>query len=281
MTDAACREFLERLDDFVEGRLSPADRDAAERHLAACGACRDLQSLFAEAAAPVPPPADLLGAVLQKTIGSACGAARARLCDRIDRLLDAADDELVRMHLDGCVECGRLSAALARLALDLPSLAVIEPDPRFVPDVLARTAGRAPGLARLTERLSSGWRRLAHRPRLAWEGAFIVWIAVVILFGTPSAPFAGVPGRALRLVRAAQGSVPPGLIEQEAPKVRLAVRTRWSETTGRLQLAGRSAASDLERRSSAVWAGVKQKIGTVVERIASGKGMDKDKGESR
>src|SRR5438093_1156288 len=116
----ACRTFGERLDDLLEGRLSPADRRAADEHLRSCAGCRELKSLVAEASVPVTPPADLLGAVLARTSGSACGSARVRLCDHIDRLLAPADDDLVRMHLDACGECAGLAARLARLAADLP-----------------------------------------------------------------------------------------------------------------------------------------------------------------
>src|SRR5207249_4474233 len=97
---------------------------------------------------------------------------RLRLCDRVDGLLGPVDDEIVRMHLGGCEECGRLAAVLARLAIDLPSLAEREPDARFVPGVLARTSQRASPVAEWKARFEAAWRRLAHRPRIAWEGAY-------------------------------------------------------------------------------------------------------------
>lgn len=271
MNDVTCRTFIERLDDLLEGRLSPADRRAAEEHLRSCAVCRELESLVAEGGAPVAPPADLLGAVLARTSGPACGSARARLCDHVDRLLAPADDDLVRMHLDGCGECGGMAAALARLALDLPPFAEMDPGARFLPDVLARTSRRAPLPVRWTAGLSAAWRRLAHRPRIAWEGAYALSIILAILFGTPNAPFAGVPARALDLVRTVQESLPAGAAGEGVPRIRLAVRSRWTETKAGVRDATRDLAADLKRRSAAARDGLKEELGTVWDRIASEK----------
>ena len=244
MTDVTCRTIIEQLDDLLEGRLSPADRHAAEGHLRSCASCRELESLVAAASAPVAPPADLLGAVLLRTSGSACGSARARLCDH-------ADDDLVRMHLDGCGECGGLAAALARL----------------------------PG--RWTARLAAAWRRLAQRPRIAWEGAYAGSIIVLILFGTPNAPFADVPGRALDLVRTVQESLPADAARKEAPRIRMAVRSRWTETKAGIEDATRDLTAGLKRRSSATWDGLKKNLGTVWDRIASEKATNANDGDGR
>ncbi len=267
-----CRTFSEQLDDLLEGRLSPADRHAAEEHLRSCAGCRELESLVAAASAPVSPPAALLGAVLLRTSGSACGSARARLCDHVD-------DDLVRMHLDGCGECGGLAAALARLATDLPPLAELEPGALFVPGVLARTSRRATLPGRWAARLAAGWRRLAQRPRLAWAGAYAGSIIVLILFGTPNAPFADVPGRALDLARTVQESLPAGAAREEAPRIRMAVRSRWIETKAGMEDATRDLTAGLKRRSSATWDGLKKNLGTVWDRIASEKAANANDGD--
>jgi hypothetical protein len=264
-----CRIFIERLDDLLEGRLGAADRLAAEAHLESCAGCRDWKSLVAGAAVPAAPPADLLAAVLARTSGPACGSARVRLCDHVDRLLAPVDDEILRLHLHGCVECGGLATALARLAMDLPPLAEREPGARFVPDVLALTTRRAPLPVRWTTRLAEGWGRLAQRPRIAWEGAYAGAIVLAILFGTPSAPFAGVPGKALDLVRAARVSLPAGAVQEQAPRIRLAVRSRWRETKTEIDGARCLLTGGLKKRSCAAWAGLKQEVGTVWSRIAS------------
>ncbi len=271
MNDATCPTIIERLDDLLEGRLSPSDRQAAEEHLRSCASCRELRGLVAGAGAPVAPPADLLDTVLALTSGPACGSARARLCDHVDRLLAPADDDLVRMHLDGCAECGRLAAALARLAKDLPPLAELDPGGRFLPNVLARTSRHAPLPARWAAGLADAWRRLAHRPRIAWEGAYAFSIILAILFATPNAPFAGVPVRALDLVRSVQESLPAEAAAEGVPRIRQAVRSRWTEAKVGAGDATRDVAADLKRRSAAAWEGLKEELGTVWDRIASEK----------
>ena len=276
MSDVICRTFIERVDDFLEGRLCAADRLAAEEHLRACDGCRNLIGLVAGAGAPVAPPPDLLDAVLARTSGSVCESARARLCDHVDRLLAPADEDLVRMHLDGCRECRGQAAALARLALDLPPLAQRDPDALFVREVLARTSRREALASRVAARLAAGWRALAHRPRIAWEGAYIGLIVVVILFGTPNAPFADVPARALGLVRTVQETVPVPVVAVggEARRIRVSVSSAWRETQGNL-------VTGLKRRSFATWEEFKKDLGTVWERMASLKTTNDMKGTAK
>ena len=38
--DVACREFVERVTDYLEGVLAPDDLEAVEAHLRACDGCR-------------------------------------------------------------------------------------------------------------------------------------------------------------------------------------------------------------------------------------------------
>lgn len=267
MTDHTCRTCIDRLDDLLEGRLNAADRREVEEHLLSCPGCRELKDLAAGEATSIAPPPDLLGAILARTSGPACGSARGRLCDHVDRLLASVDDDLVRAHLEGCDECGGLARALLRLAVDLPPLAEMEPGPRFVADVLSRTSRRQTLAARLAAPFLAACRRLALRPRIAWEGAYAGSIALLILFGTPNAPFAGVPGKALELVRSAQEAVP--VAAGEVPRIRTVVRSRWEETTAEVQGRTRVLGTELQRRSWKTWDGLRQELGTLWERIAS------------
>ena len=41
-----CRELVELITDYLEGRLSPLDRDRFEAHLAECEACRTYLEQF-------------------------------------------------------------------------------------------------------------------------------------------------------------------------------------------------------------------------------------------
>ena len=288
MTDVTCRTFIESLDDLLEGRLGPADRQAAQEHLGSCRECRDLRSLVVDASAPVAPPADLLGAVLARTSGPACGSARERLCDHVDRLLAPPDEDLVRMHLDVCGECAGLAATLARLATDLPPLAEMEPGARFVPDVLVRTSRRPALSDAWTARFAGVWRRLAYRPRIALEGAYAGAIILVMLFGTANAPFADVPRRGIALVRSAQESLPAGAAVEEVPRIRTEVVSRWTRTKAEITNRARDLTGGLRRGSAAIGESLKKDLGTVWNMLASGEsnGMngtapanEEDKGE--
>jgi anti-sigma factor RsiW len=39
-TDLPCRELVELVTDYLEGRLPPAERDRFDRHLVECDGCR-------------------------------------------------------------------------------------------------------------------------------------------------------------------------------------------------------------------------------------------------
>jgi predicted anti-sigma-YlaC factor YlaD len=267
--EMSCNAFLERLEDFLQERLTPDGRRTAEAHLAACAECRELVSLAAQADAQSAPPSDLVGEVMVLTSGRACGSARSRLCDRVDRVLGPEDDDLMRMHLVGCAECAGLAAALARLTVDLPSLAELEPGPRFLPAVLARTSRRTAPVASWTETLAAAWRRLAYRPRIALEGAYVGGLILLLLFGTTNAPLADVPGRAIALVRTVHGSLPTESVRQEVPRIRDVVRSRYAQTRSAIGETGRQVTGDLKRMSVAAWGHLKQDFGTVWSRIAS------------
>jgi hypothetical protein len=267
--EMSCSTFLERLEDFLEERLTRDERRTAEAHLAACAECRELVGLAAGADVQSPPPADLVGEVMVLTSGRACGSARARLCDRVDRLLGPEDDDLLRMHLAGCAECAGLAAALARLAIDLPSLAELEPGPRFLPAVLERTSRRAGPVAGWTAALAAAWRRLAYRPRIALEGAYVGALILVLLFGATNAPLAEVPGRTIALVRTVQESLPTESARQEVPRIRDAMRSRYARTRSAIGETGREVTGEVKRMSVAAWDRLKQDFGTVWSRIAS------------
>ena len=115
--------------------------------------------------------------------------------------LDPQEREAVRSHLDGCENCDSLSLALARLSVELPQLAELPLDDRFVDDVLARTISRRARPARWIDRIADVWQSLAQRPRLAWEGAYVATLLLLVIFGTPNSPLAGVPAKVLELTR--------------------------------------------------------------------------------
>lgn len=130
------------------------------------------------------PPLDLVDLVLARTSGKACGRAEALLPEHTDGALGRTDGDLLQLHLGYCSSCRDLSVALARLALELPGVAEVRPDARFIEDVLIRTS-RAPVRRALdwAAHASIIWQRLVLRPRLAAEGAYLGTLVLAALLG--------------------------------------------------------------------------------------------------
>jgi anti-sigma factor RsiW len=218
-----CVDFERRLEGWLGGGLTAAERAACARHLAGCARCHDLADLtdLADLAGPdgpaapaatdpssEPPPellSRILEGVLERTTGSACGSARELLVPLVDGDLPAAERELLELHLESCSGCRELRAVLVRMAEDLPRLAEADPGPGFVEGVLVRTAwaDRARGASRRTPPLRRWWRRvgsgawasLVRRPRFAWEAAY-----VLVLLLMPLIAWAELPGAAAEAV---------------------------------------------------------------------------------
>lgn len=271
MNAMTCNELTDRLDEFIEGRLRPAERRDVEVHLKACAACRETLALLdgSEEGSHPAPPAGLVSAVLSRTSGKACGRARALLCDHVDGGLGQVDDELIRLHLHGCADCGVLGTVLSRMAVDLPALAELRPDERFVLDVLARTVPRRRRAARRFARLVAGWRALVQRPRFAWEGAYLGMIILVLLFAIPTSPLAGVPQRALVLVRSNPVARLGEQTSELAPRYRVTVHTTWKDTTKQIAAATRDLRDDVAAGSSSTLEAIRTELGTIWDRLTS------------
>jgi len=185
-----CESFQDRLQDFLDGKLGEHDRQSADAHLETCRHCSELVDLMRlePVGLSLEPSPDLVGAVLERTSGSACDRARELICDRADGALEALDDELLRGHLDDCHECEALSLALARLPGDLAAMSMLVPDDRFVDDVLDATSYRPGRWEELASRVARGWAALVERPRFAWEAAYVGAVALWILGGAFGAP---------------------------------------------------------------------------------------------
>jgi predicted anti-sigma-YlaC factor YlaD len=273
-----CRTFIDRLDALLEDRLTTGERRAAEEHLRECQRCRELKMTIGPDAGEkgIEVPMDLTEAILSRTSGPTCASARRRLCDHVDRSLDPIDDELVLGHLRGCGECAGLSHALAGLTAGLPGLAELEPDARFVEDVLARTRPLGPPSLGWIERLAEDWRRLTHRPRIAWEGAYVGMIFLVLIFGIPDSPLAGIPQKVLSLARTDPVATLRKPAEEMAPRMMASARSTWRATRGRVEGASKELAADVTRRSSTLAQRsstaldtVRKKLGTVWDRLTS------------
>ncbi len=166
---------------------------------------------------------DLVGAILARTSGPACGRAQSSLCARIDGELDPLDAALVDGHVAHCRECDALARALRSLAGDLPQLATADPGPGFVDAVLARTSRSArrrpvPGAGSWAAWAS----KLLDRPRIALEGAFVIAVIVGVPLASQPATFTELPADVLADAR--------GTMNDIEATVQVRARTAWAST---------------------------------------------------
>ena len=200
-----CKGFEGRLDKLVAGVLSAEESRAVASHLDICARCRSLKAIVrGEPAAPLHDLGEeTIHSILHSTAGPACGEASEYLCAWIDRDLPEGDYEIISLHLNHCPHCRALTTALAELKRELPDMAAIEPDSRFLEDALEaiRQARIAPGKRRLHSRARAWWCRLARRPRFAWEAAYVGALVLFLILGNPFIRQAYVP-RAISLERA-------------------------------------------------------------------------------
>jgi anti-sigma factor RsiW len=260
-----CRTFHERLAEWLEQRLAHAERRAAERHLTGCAACRSLVEPFADDSTvePVDAPADLAASILERTSGGTCGRAEERLAAFVDGELSDTDTALVGGHVDGCRECAALATALARLSEELPSLAELEPDARFVDDVLGATLPRPRRAARRLAAWREAWTRLVQRPRFALEGAYVASFVLVLVFGLPGSPLSGFPQWALGVV--SKNPVEPlkqPIAELES-RVALGVADAWKVTSGTFRDTSLDIASGVATYSTIAFRNIREDFGTL------------------
>ena len=185
------------LDELIRGKrldaLSPAEQRALELHLEGCSSCREL-ILPERFTLPLQPPPDLLSSILRETSGSACGRAGELLAERLDDELDDLDNRLVEDHADDCVRCDALRSAFSYLAVDLPAMRELEPEPGFANAVFALTSHSAnPRRPRSSERIRRLWNRLVQRPRFAWEAAYVGAMLFWLVLGLPLVDLPGTP----------------------------------------------------------------------------------------
>lgn len=262
-----CRIFTERLNRFLEGKISAGEKTVFEDHLRRCDRCRELVSIHEEGQDrfSVEPPAGMAEAILRDTGGSPCASARQRLAEYQDGSLGGDDSGLVRMHLEGCGDCAALGLVLARMAADLPLLAEMETDDRFVLDVLAGTVFRPKKVGGLAARIATGWKTLLARPRFAWEGAYIGTFLFVLAFGIPSTPLAEGPLRALDFVKSSTVAglrQPAAKLEDRMSNGVREVKKAWMNIDAGVAVRTREYREDLNRKSSQAYETATRFLGT-------------------
>ena len=223
----SCRDLERRLESLLAGTLPAADSRLCAEHLAGCALCRDLLELARSSdtatagdagLAPDLAPAGVARIVMGtggRGGAGACGRAHELLAADIDDPVADIDRELLHGHLAACGDCRALHGALLELARDLPRLAEVQPDPRFVAEVLRRTLPFEVQIRRWWDAL---WPELWRRPRFASEVAYVGVVALVLVFATPGSPLAAVPSGALAIAQE------PPLPRLELPEVALAPR---------------------------------------------------------
>ncbi len=258
-----CHSFEQRLEDFLDRKLGAEQRRGVEQHLDQCRRCRELVAMLDQ---PIPAPPDLARAVLEKTSGPTCDRARSCLCDHVDGRLSGVPAELVRVHLGACEECGALARTLVRLGIDLPQLAAMQPDERFVRDVLTRTLPLRVRWNRWAARVSARWQRLLQRPRFAWESAYVLTVLLALLVGVPNWPVAAASKRAHEMATVELPRRVQKPVAQVGAEVSTQARNAWQSTTARAE----ATADDVARFSSALITKIETEAGTFWSRFASG-----------
>jgi anti-sigma factor RsiW len=185
-----CEGFDRRLDALVDGRCTADEWREAEAHLAACARCSRLFEAMAGRADDLDDAghASLTEAVIARTAGSACPAARERLCDFADGSLSPFDRALVDAHLAGCRPCAELARTLAWSARVLPSFAELPVPDGFVRTVLSATSRRVTGPS-FADRVASWLGQVARRPRFSLEVAYVCTALLLLVLGDPVKAF--------------------------------------------------------------------------------------------
>jgi anti-sigma factor RsiW len=286
----SCAPIQDRLFEYVDGSLDAITHASVALHIESCADCA---ALAASLERTEPADEDLTRAVLRRTTRDACEQSAARIPDWIDGALDTLDSELLAGHVSHCTDCEALAAVMRTMAVDLPTLAEITPDANFADDVLAATADRLPdwvdsALAAFAEvepdarflddvmtatahktpalswtaRLEEWFAGLLQRPRIAWEGAYVATMFLVLLIMFPGSPLAGVSQKALELTD-------PNKIEQPFVAFEAGLNTAANEAWFSTRKVARTLAVKASVSSGDVYRKAKRDIGTLWASIAS------------
>ncbi len=286
----SCAPIQDRLFEYVDGSLDAITHASVALHIESCADCA---ALAVSLERTEPADEDLTRAVLRRTTRAACEQSAERLPDWIDGALDTLDSELLAGHVSHCTDCEALAAVMRTMTVDLPALAEVKPDANFADDVLAATADRLPdwvdsALAAFAEvepdarflddvmaatayktpalswtaRLEEWFAGLLQRPRIAWEGAYVATMFLVLLIMFPGSPLAGVSQKALELTD-------PNKIEQPFVAFEVGLNTAANEAWFSTRKVARTLAVKASVSSGDVYRKAKRDIGTLWASIAS------------
>ena len=193
-----CDRCQSLLFDFVDGTLDATTRRDLETHLESCALCQE----FAEALG-TPAPEQELGAIFA-IAGDRCGSCEERLPDWVDATLGAIDRQIVDEHLEHCEGCRQFAATLQTMSAELPALRDAPDDERLVQQILRSTLPQ-PSLG---ERFDRWIAALMKRPRIAWEGAYVLTALLTIAILLPGSPLGNLPQQLLTLTEEERLSQP-------------------------------------------------------------------------
>jgi anti-sigma factor RsiW len=255
-----CAWAQSRLFDYLDGLLDATASERIKKHL---NGCRECASFAAALESPVDDAEDLTQAVLRGTGCAACDQSLERLPDWIDGAIATVDAELLAGHVTHCAECQAIAGVLRAMETDLPELAEVRPDERFLDDVMAATARKAPALV-WSARFDRWLGDLLRRPRIAWEGAYVASVFLALLVGLPGSPLAVVSQKALELVRTDPDKIEEPFVVLEV-ELNNAANEAWSST----RKVARSLAVKAAAGTSDVFRKAKQDVGTLWTSLAS------------
>ncbi len=263
-----CKQVLDRLEDFLDGRGSAGQIQAGRIHAGECVDCRELLEILGEdpGGTPITVPPGMTRQILRETSGAPCESARKQLGEYVDRMLGLEDAELIRLHLSGCEDCSGLSSVMVRMSDDLPLLAELTPDAGFVEEVLAGTGQRRRPAISWAARLAASWTGLLQRPRFAWEGAYIGTMMFILLFGIPTSPLAGVSRMALDLLQKDLGPQIPASFAQIEGKVSSTVegaQQTWQVIEVKVTATSQQVRADVAARTTTTWEKITGYFGTL------------------
>ena len=229
-----CTAYEDLLFASLDGAVDEVASRRLSRHEAECDRCRALAAtLRGEGSGFAGAADDLVADVMGATAGSPCERVALRLAT------GERDDELLRLHVDGCEECAATERALELMAVELPGLAWMDPGDEFVARVVAATSEArqpAPAPAPMPSRWWSGMgevlRDLAQRPRIAMESAYAAAAIAVLVLGFPVQSIAELPTRAYNSVRA-EGANVEQVLSARVSEFTDFGRSVWSESTAR------------------------------------------------
>ncbi len=129
---------------------------------------------------------------------------------------------------------------------------------------MAATAHRQSAAARWAARVEAWFGTLIQRPRIAWEGAYVMSVVLVLLVSFPGSPLAAVPQKALELAQ-----TDPNKIEQPFVELEAGINTAASEAWFTTRKVTRTLVVKASVSSGDVYRKAKRDLGTLWDSIAS------------